>query len=296
MGEEESLETKALRSELAAVKQQLADRRSPIGLGGIVARFDTERSWLQHASEKTRQGVGAAEEKGALYHGLGAGVDPTGIATEVWQYLAAGSPRLALARAIGVRFAPYMINVKADFDSTDTTLIPATGSDVRISQDTIVDCMVLEVLNESNTANLSVFQPQSDYFYTFQSGLEATLDVQGAPRYSVADRFTPLKTLCDLVSGTSHWPAGWILTYQQQLFMAFNARVTLPFAPIEVTVTFRTRIPTGELFVEMSNNEALQMLADQCGIVVSDAYRQRVLTYTGTGTGSVPERLPRRRA
>jgi len=277
---DESLETKALREELAAVKQQLGQRSKPIGLGGIVARWDEERSWLKNAPKNIQEGVGALEEKGGLYAGLGA-VEPTGIASEVWQYLAAGSPRLALARALGVRFAPYMINIVADFDATDVTMIPATGSDVKICQDTIVDAMVLEVLNESNTANLSVFQPQSDYFYTFQSGLSATLDVQGAPRYTVAEKFTPLKTLCDLVSGTSHWPAGWILTYQQQLFMAFEARVTLPFAPIEVTVSFRCRIPTGELFVEMTNNEALQYLADQCGIVVTDAYRQRVLTYTG---------------
>jgi hypothetical protein len=281
MAEEESLESKSLRAELAAAKEQLARRSKPVGLGGIVARFDTERKWLKNATEAVRAGVGAVEDANGGPVGFGASVDATGIATEVWQYLAAGSPRLALARALGVRFAPYMINVTADFDSTDVVDIPATGSDVKIVQDTIVDAMVLEVLNQSNTANLTVFQPQSDYFYTFQSGLEATLDVQGAPRYAVADKFTPLKTLCDLVTGTSHWPAGWILTYQQQVFMAFNATVTLPFAPIRVTVSFRTRIPTGELFVEMTNSEALAFLAEKCGIVVTDAYRDRVLTYTG---------------
>jgi hypothetical protein len=144
-------------------------------------------------------------------------------------------------------------------------------------QDTLVDCMIVRTINESATANLNQFQAQSDYFYNFVGGLEATLDVQGAPRYAIAPRFTPLSTMADMVSGQSHWPAGWLLTYQQQFFMAFHALVTLPFAPIEVVCTFRGWVPVTEAFVDMSNRDALDRLAAQCGIVVSDAYRARIL-------------------
>jgi hypothetical protein len=216
---------------------------------------------------------------------LGLGQGPMGLsqcsdgllAAGVWAMLAGGSPRLALAKAIGVPLAPYYINIKATFESTDTVDIPAIGSDVKIVQDTLIDALLIRTVNESATANLNQFQAQSDWFYNFQSGLEATLDVQGAPRYAVAPRFTLLSTIADMVSGQSHWPGGWILTYQQQLWMAFHARVTLPYAPITVHATFRGWIPVTEAFVSMTNREALDSLAKDCGIEVTDAYRNRVL-------------------
>ena len=216
---------------------------------------------------------------------LGLGQGPAGpsecsdglLAAGVWAMLAGGSPRLALAKAIGVPLAPYFINVRAMFESTDTVDIPSVGSDVKIAQDTLIDCLVIRTINESATANLNQFQSPSDYYYNFGSGLEATLDVQGAPRYAVAPRFTPLSTIGDMITGHSHWPGGWILTYQQQLFMAFHAAVTLPYAPIEVVCTFRGWVPVTESFVGMTNREALDRLAADCGIVVTEAYRNRVL-------------------
>jgi hypothetical protein len=211
---------------------------------------------------------------------LGLGCPPDNLygplATGVYSMLAAGSPRLALAKALGCKLAPYFINVRATFDNTDVTDIPSVGSDVKIVQDTLVDCLIVRTVNQSIVANSSTFQAESDWFFNFQSGLEATLDVQGAPRYAVAPRFTPLSTIADMVSGQSHWPGGWILTYQQQLFMAFHATVTLPYAPVEVICTYRSWVPEGEMFVDMTNREALDRLA-VLGIVVPDAYRNRIL-------------------
>jgi hypothetical protein len=202
---------------------------------------------------------------------------PGDLSSEVYGYLAAGSPRLALAKALGVPLAPYLINVRATFSSTSETDVPEVGSDVKIVQDTECDAFLVRIVNQSQVANQSIFQPQSDWYYTFQSGIEATLDVQGAPRYAVAPRFTPLASLLDAFNGDSKWPRKWILTYQQQLLMSFHATVVLPFAPIEVVCTFRGWVPVGEAFVEMTNREALDKLADM-GFTIPDALRARTLT------------------
>jgi len=195
----------------------------------------------------------------------------------VYAMLAAGSPRLALAKARGVPLAPYIINVRAVFPDTDTSMVPSVGSDVKIVQDTLIDSLVIRIQNESVTANQNTFQAQSDFYYSIQSGIEATLDVMGAPRYSVAPRFTPLSTMGDLINGNSHWPGGWVLTYQQQLFMSFNAKIALPVAPLEVVCTFRSWTPVTAEFVNMGNDQAIAYLQSEFGITLDDAYIRRVV-------------------
>lgn len=233
------------------------------------------------------QGLGAPDDTPArrvlglgtqtLGRPAGLGSNPMELEDGVWALLAAGSPRLAYARAIGCPFQPFFVNVRATFGSTDTTDILDIGSDIKIVQDTLVDCLVVSIRNQSATANLSIFQPQSDWYFKQQSGFEAKLQVQGGPRYSVAEKFTPLETLGDTFVGDSKWPGRpwlWILTYQNQLFMDFHATVTLPYAPIEVVCTFRTYNAIGPRWMAMTNDEAYTGLAD-CGIVVSDAYKKQ---------------------
>jgi len=205
-------------------------------------------------SESAPAGLGAPKS------GLGCTGGP--LDAGVYAMLAAGSPRLALAKAWGIPLAPYLTNVRATFASTDTTDVLDVGSDVKIVQDTLIDAFVARIQNEGASANQSVFQPQSDYFYGFQSGIDVKLDVMGAPRYSVAPKFTPLSTIADMINGGSHWPGGWILTYQQQLFMQFHANVTLPDAPMEVICTFRGWVPTNDMFVDMKNRDAIAKLIE----------------------------------
>jgi hypothetical protein len=225
-------------------------------------QFEKLLSTLRGSSEPA--GLGAPSKSSG---GLGCPGGP--LDTGVYAMLAAGSPRLALAKAWGIPLAPYLINVRAVFANTDTIDVPDVGSDVKITQDTLIDALVIRLQNEGATANQNVFQPQSDYFFNFQSSIEATLDVMGAPRYAVAPKFTPLSTLGDMVSGSSHWPGGWILTYQQQLFMSFKSNVTLPDAPYEVVCTFRGLVPTNELFTDMKNRDAIAYLV-ALGYVIPD--------------------------
>jgi len=226
-----------------------------------------------HGGAQGPTGLGAAPKRSSV--GVGFGPNGYGIlATGVEEYLAAGYPRLALARAIGAPFAPYMINIKASFSDDTVTDVPEVGSDVKIVQDTIIDGMIVRVQSLNPPDN--VFQPQSDYFNGFQSGITATLDVLGAPRYSVAPKFTLLSNLADAVNGSGRWPVGWILTYQQQLQMSFHADVTLTNVPIDVWVSFRAWVPQNEMFVQMSNMEALRQLRKECGIEVDESYANRV--------------------
>lgn len=191
--------------------------------------------------------------------------------------LAAGSPRLALAKARGIPLAPQTLNVRAVFPNTTTSFIPDVGSDEKITQDLVVDALVVRVSNQSTTANQNQFQSLSDFFFGFTSGIEATLSITGAPRYTPVDHLTPLSNIADVVNGASHWPGGWVLTYQQAIKMDFNAKILLPFAPIEVVCTFRTWQPVTQSFVTMSTREAIGLLQSEFGIELSEAYTSRVI-------------------
>jgi hypothetical protein len=221
---------------------------------------------------------GAPSVKRGFTSGFGCGCDDMGpLSAGVYAMLAAGSPRLALAKARGVPLAPYLMNIRATFPDTTTAIVPDVGADVKIVQDTLIDAMVCRVENQSETANQNQFQSLSDFFFGFTSGIEATLTVQGAPRYDVANRFTPLSNLCDVVNGSSHWPGGWVLTYQQQLKADFIPKILLPFAPVEVIMTFRTWTPVTQQFVDMSTREALDALQTEFGIQLTDTYRNQQL-------------------
>ncbi len=232
------------------------------------------------ASSKNPNATGVAAPPKQRVQGFGCPGDGNPQLDAVYAMLAAGNPRLALARARGVPFAPFFINIRAVFPDTTTAIVPSVGSDVKISQDTLVNEMVVRIFNRSITANQNQFQAQSDWYYTWQSGIEATFDIQGAPRPTIADRFTPLANLLDAFNGYSKRAGhGWILTYQQQLFMAFNATVTLPTAPIEVVCTFACETPVSQAFTRMSNSEAIASLRSEFGIEIADAYEQQALLY-----------------
>lgn len=199
--------------------------------------------------------------------GGGGGSSPgpnRGMEHEVYRYIRAGSPRLALASAMCVPFQPTLYNVRATFPSTSTVDVPDVGADDKFSQDTDIEGLVIRTVNASTTANSNPLQTLSDFFYNFQSGIAAKLQVLGAPKYSVASRFTPLSTLADVIGQgcSGAWPHGWILGLGQQLLMDFHAYVPVPVAPVQIICTFRGRIPTTDAFnaQNMSSREAIEGL------------------------------------
>lgn len=244
-------------------------------MGDVISFSDEQFDKLLTAiAAKQTPGLGQP----AAPNGLGCGDLGMGcLSRGVYEMLELGSPRLALARALGVRLTPYYFNIRATFADVSTTNVPDVGADVKIVTDTLVDSVLVRIFNQSTTANQSQFQAETDFYYTFQSGIEATLDVKGAPRPTLAPKFTPLASLADAFNGDAHYPHGFILTYQQQLQASFNATITLPYAPLQVVLTFRAFTTDSEKFTMMTNEQAFRGLLE-CGLECSEAYMQRVLS------------------
>jgi len=218
--------------------------------------------------------VDAAKAKSGLgWYGMQHGGGPPG----VYELLEMGSPRMALARAIGCPFAPWLINVVATSETADQTLVADVGFDTKLTQDAYVDQLVFRVQPQVTAVNQ--FDTLSQFFLNYQSGIKAKLDIVGAPRYAVAPKFTPISTLSDMVGG-GRWPHGWILTYNQNIEMSFQTSFPLPatpeFVPVEVTATFRLWEPIGEAFTKMDAETAIRRLAQECGIECSAAYNKFV--------------------
>jgi hypothetical protein len=170
------------------------------------------------------------------------------------------APQIALAKARQVPFAPYLLNITNVFaDSVTLVSQPQSfqGGQQRLDQCTVVDDITFQV--DAPAAFLGTqLKSLSDYFYGLQSGITATMEVQGAPRYAVAPFFTPLRSLCDGLNRA--WPYGWVLTNNQIVNMQFQQTIPVPTPPVTVTVTFRLWQPIGIDFVGMSSGEARQAL------------------------------------
>jgi hypothetical protein len=192
----------------------------------------------------------------------------------IYDWLRLGYPKLALACAQGIPLVPYYVNVRTTFDNPDRNLNPEVGSDVKIVADTIIEEIEYTITRDRVPQN--VLQPQSDFFFSLQSGIEAKINVVGMPRPSIAPKFTPLSTLAK-AAGTPApgFPNGiWVMTYQQQLQVDFLARIQLPDFPITVVMTFKTLTPDTDKFdgVNITDREALIRIRDMCGVKIPDCY------------------------
>jgi hypothetical protein len=178
---------------------------------------------------------------------------------EVAQY----SPLLALARAWRVPFAPFLLSCRATFSSADVTVLPTVGLENgqgRITQISVVDSLLFS-LQQPGSFSGNIFKNQSDNQFKQNSGIQATINVDGAPRYAVAPFFTPLETLEDAIGNAPQFPMGWILTYTQGINMAFQATIPLPSLPTTIIATYRMWQPYGtDEFVSMSNSQAFTEL------------------------------------
>lgn len=183
-------------------------------------------------------------------------------------WLSAGHPRIALAKILGVPFLPYLFNISCTFDSPAITTVPTVGADVKkLNQDIIIDGIAVSITND--TPPLNVFQTMSDFFFNYQSGIEATLDFQGTPRPSLVPNFTPVRSIGEIIN--SDYPKGWVIAPTQAPVMSFNARIALPVFPITVKCTFRGKTPVNDLFVNVTSRDAIEALR-KCGVPISDNY------------------------
>lgn len=192
--------------------------------------------------------------------------------------VANASPLVALARAMKIPLTPYLLNIRATFNDTTTTIGPytwgitggnAAGGQIeatRLSQFAIVDRVVYEI-DQPNAFPGAQMKSLYDFFFRFQSAITATMLVDGSPRFSVSSDFTPLPSLVAMMN--EQWMYGWVLGYTQSVKMQFNPSALLT-TPTTVTVTFRTwqAAPDCTFFTGMTNGTAidkLQQMGVSCG-------------------------------
>jgi hypothetical protein len=192
------------------------------------------------------------------------------------EQVAMWDPVIALARAMGAQFVPFMLNIRNSFvDPTVTVsnVVSFEGSNERLNMVSVID----EVTYQIDTPNLNqggALQAINAWFFARQSGIQATLTVDGAPRYVVAPFFTPLENL--MSSLAEGWPMGWSLGYTQTAKMQFKTTIPIPVMPANITVTFRAWQPSAgnTFFVGMTDPVArtlLQRLGYNVPIVNQDA-------------------------
>ena len=187
------------------------------------------------------------------------------------------SPQIALAKAMRVPFAPFILPIANTFaDATNLTSNPQTfqgnaniGATGLGGEPSIVDGMIFEI-DAPNAFAGNVLKPVSDFFYGLNSGIQATMMVDGAPKYTVAPFYTPLRMLCTYINES--WPSGWVLNHNQSIIMQFYQAIPIPYPPVTITVGFRMWQPidTAGIFVQMTTGEAYARLAS-LGYDVSSA-------------------------
>jgi hypothetical protein len=188
-------------------------------------------------------------------------------------------PVIALARAMGAQFVPFLLNIRASFvDPTinTTQTVSFEGSNERLNMVSVID----ELTYQIDTPNLNpgnALQAVNAWFYARQSGIQATLIVDGAPRYVVSPFFTPLESLMSALA--EGWPMGWSLGYTQTLKMQFLATVPIPVLPANITVTLRAWQPSAgnTFFVGMTDPVArlyLTKLGYNVPVINQDALTQ----------------------
>lgn len=188
------------------------------------------------------------------------------MAKDVYRYLRLGSPRLALAAAVGVPMVPYSIRVEGDFATTSQTEVTQAGNDVKIVQDTFIEEIKIQVQNQNTPGGTDSL---TNFFFELESGIEATMKIVGpGTGYMPVPEFTPLKHIARKFNQDNLW----LLTYNNGVEMDFQATVSpLPFA-VNVTVTLEGITSTWPKIIDISQVEAIGRLK-KLGYLC-DAYEQ----------------------
>jgi hypothetical protein len=180
------------------------------------------------------------------------------------------SPQLALAKAMRMPFSPFLLNISNTW-ADNTALIgnpqsfqsngpPGTNTTTIGGEPTIIDGVTFTI-DAPNAFAGNVQKTLSDFFFRFQSGIQATMSVLGAPRFQIAPFFTPISNLCDELNES--WMKGFVLSHDQTISMTFQATIPFPTPPVTATCTFRMWQPidTAGVLVQMSTVDAYNRLA-----------------------------------
>ena len=179
------------------------------------------------------------------------------------------APRLAYGIVIGVRRAPYTIDIPIQFSSSAVNAPPVVQSfQNNVSLDTIIERVAYNIF-QPNTFPGNPFQ--SLYFNQLkqsgQTGIGIQMDVYGGPRYSVNLDFCDLGTLFDVLAVT--WPAGWVLPKQSNIKVSAILLQTPVSVPYNVTLTFQGWQDCDDSLSGISDDDARDRLR-RLGFTVPD--------------------------
>lgn len=187
-------------------------------------------------------------------------------------FLAAGSPQLALAKARNAMFVPWVITLKQDITNTAAgAVVPDIVTKQRITRHCVVDSVAMRILNTSGTANASTLSPQADWFNNSQLGIEAQLSVLPAGvGYPILDTYTDLSIIAPPTPSDSPL-SGWILTDEQALSMNLQNVIALP-GTVRVTLAVTVWNPYGRFWDRLNPGIAVSCLWDEFGIDCGEMY------------------------
>ena len=185
-------------------------------------------------------------------------------------YAAQYSPQIALAKAWGMAFSPFFLNIQHTFNAGDAlnsdpeTFQGATQAGQQTGTGglpSIIERISYEI-DSPQAFPGNIQKPFYDYFYGLNSGLTATMGVLGAPRYLIAPNYIPLTGL--LSSLGAMFPRGWVLQYNQSVVMQFQQTVPVPYPPTTINCIFAMWQPidTAGKLVQLSTTEAFRALID----------------------------------
>jgi hypothetical protein len=219
--------------------------------------------------------VGAVAERRSLGAGsssVGAGSPVTGAGCGDMRrdngsvdWLIPKSPRLALARALGVDMVPFVFTISVNFSAAGSATITDQGPNKPISRDVLLYAIDIDLQNPAGFTG-DEFKPQSDFFFAYTSGIQAAVNIYGAQKRRMP--YAPLRAVNHYCSPDEPW----VVTEEQIPSMDFTTTTPLPFAGITVTVSFVGKTPATDTTFRMSPVDAFNCL-EQMGYQVDYARR-----------------------
>ncbi len=181
------------------------------------------------------------------------------------------SPQIALARYYNLDFAPAVQTIVATFTNTVDAIGPFAlgvnnGND-RLSIITVIDQMMLQV-DAPNYNDGNAMKGLLDFFWARQTGVNATMLIDGSPRFAVATDPVPVAHLVDMF--TEMWPDGWVLNSTQIPKMSFETSFALPSVPVTFTIGFRMWQPENiQRMTGLTDAQAVRILVE-CNVLCED--------------------------
>lgn len=144
--------------------------------------------------------------------------------------LAITDPVAAYGLFLGIPRLPYVSSMSGSFpilipsdtpqanpDGTLTPQVPvkATLPTGDIAQRTWIDNITYDLKCPNVFAN-NVFKTQFDAFLKQSPGIDIELKIFAGPKYDIAQGFTPLENLVNLIRA-DRWPTGWMIERQRTI-------------------------------------------------------------------------------